>query len=139
MGGTVGKQANLLLRWKMNVPETKATTNFFEKKRTKTKQSFKYVKDEGSRGSYLQILHVSNTEDETQTDGKKLLPFTSEKPKKDFFFCSLGFSSFTVACLSFLFSFFFHSDERIKEKKPLCSPAICVFTPCLCCVFLFFL
>jgi hypothetical protein len=33
--------------------------------------------------------------------------------------------------------FFFHTDERIKEKKPLCSPAICVFTPCLCCVFLF--
>jgi len=35
MGGTVGKQANLLLRWKMNVPETKATTDFFEKKKNK--------------------------------------------------------------------------------------------------------
>jgi hypothetical protein len=35
MGGTVGKQATLLLRWKMNVPETKAATNFFFKKRTK--------------------------------------------------------------------------------------------------------
>jgi hypothetical protein len=32
MGGTVGNQATILLRWKMNVPETKAETNFLKKK-----------------------------------------------------------------------------------------------------------
>jgi hypothetical protein len=71
---------------------------------------------------------------------EKLLPFASEKPKKDFLFCSLGFSGFTVACLSFLLFFFFHSDERIKERTPMFPCYLrFFFTRCLSCFFLFFL
>jgi hypothetical protein len=44
MGGTVGKQATLLLRWKMNVPETKAATDVFEKKNKKPNKALNMSK-----------------------------------------------------------------------------------------------
>jgi hypothetical protein len=44
MGGTVGKQATLLLRWKMNVPETKAATYVFEKKNKKPNKALNMSK-----------------------------------------------------------------------------------------------
>jgi hypothetical protein len=122
----------------MNVPETKAETNFLKKK-TKTKQSFKYVKDEGSRDSYLQILHVSNAEDETQTDGKNFCILPLKNQRKTSSFVLLAFLVLLSPASLFSSLFFFHSAERIKEKTSMFPNYPCFFTPYLSCVFLFFL
>jgi len=145
MGGTVGKQATLLLRWKMNVPETKAVTDFLKKRTKKNKQSFKYVKDEGSRDSYLQILHVSNADNETQTDGKNFCLLPLKNQRKTSSFVLLAFLVLLSPTSLFSSLFFFHSDERIKEKKTSMFPCyLCFhslpllrfsFRLSLCCVF----
>jgi hypothetical protein len=119
-------------------PRNKSSNRFFfEKKNKKTKQSFKYVKDEGSRDSYLQILHVSNVDNETQTDGKNFCLLPLKNQRKTSSFVLLAFLVLLSPAYLFSSLFSFTVTKGSKKKKPLCSPAICVFTPCLCCVFLF--
>jgi hypothetical protein len=50
-------------------PQNKSRNRFLKRNKNQT-NSFKYVKDKGSRDSYLWILLVLNAKDETQTDGK---------------------------------------------------------------------
>jgi hypothetical protein len=123
----MGKQATLLLRWKMNVPETKAATDFFWKKEQKTKQSFKYVKDEGSRDSYLQILHVSNADNETQTDGKNfcLLPLKNQRKNSSFVLLAFLVLLSPASLFSSLFSF---TMTKGSKKKNLYVPLLSVFS-----------
>lgn len=56
---------------------------------------------------------------------EKLLRFASKKPKKDFLFCSIGFSGFTVACLPILLSLFDEKDQR--KKQTLNVPLLSMF------------
>jgi len=108
-------------------PRNKSSNIFFWKKEQKTKQSFKYVKDEGSRDSHLQILHVSNVEDETQTDGKNFCLLPLKNQRKTSSFVLLAFLVLLSPASLFSSLFFFHSDERIKEKKTSMFPCYLCF------------
>jgi len=137
MGGTVGKQATLLLRWKMNVPETKAVTDFLKRRTKKPNKALnmskmKEVETHTCRSCTFQMQIMRHKPME------KTSAFYLWKTKERL---PLLFSwLFWFYCRLPLFSplfFSFTVTKGSKKKKPLCSPAICVFTPCLCCVFLF--
>jgi len=123
----VGKHATLLLRWKMNVPKTRAETDFW--KETKTKQTalnmskIKEVETHtcGSCSFWMQKMRHKPME--------KLLLFVSDNQRKTSSFVLLVFYSQPSSYSLYFLSFFYFLLTSLCFLSPL--------SLLLCFVFLF--
>jgi len=123
MGGIVGKHATLLLRWKMNVPKTRAETDFW--KETKTKQTalnmskIKEVETHtcGSCSFWMQKMKHKPME--------KLLLFVSDNQRKTSSYVLLVFYSHPSSYSLYFLSFFISSHLTLFSFSSLSTPLLC--------------